>query len=371
MIVSRLSTFLLAFLVLCAAAQRPELHTKQLDPGVPSRVYDLSISKQVNGLPNLEVAIDPIQCASDGSAFLESLDLSNGYRRLYMVLSSGEATEIRRDLTQIDSPSFRSFYPGQEKLITLLASENKTSDSAGSKNSKNYLLYVSDRSSGLDILSTSHELFSVSGLKIEPVSAAILPSGNILLLGVQDDDKQPALLLLDWRGTILRALDISAQSYNDSQELREIYGEKRTDLRRILTAAKFVPYKNHILLLQPSSTLPILELDDTGVVRSITVKLPKGYLPESMVTSDNNLIIRARSEIAAKKMISTGVVFGEERPLYEVSADDGSLIREIKLRDLISSELVCAVDGSFEALHSDPAEPGQIETWHLLEGSRR
>ena len=335
------------------------------DSSVETRSVGMASSKQLSGMPPFQVVIDPMQCDAGGKTYLEGFDLSTGHlRTLYSVSNNGTVKMLPRNPPELDDLQFMSFYPGEDSLITLMQAR-KRSAATPSDSKLSYYLYVT-RPDG-----TSGEVLPID-LGIQLLNAAILRSGNILVLGLEQDKRNPTIVLLGSNGALLRRLDITDSKYGASQELLKVYGEKRNDLRLILSSAKFVPFKDKVLLIQPASSLPVIELDDSGVSRVVSVKLPSDYLPDSMITSDYHWIIRARTIGDAKKLIGSGVIMGVERALFEVDPEDGSVLSQLKLSDIHTSELTCAIGGEFVALHADSDDTGNpaSDRWTLWSGKK-
>jgi hypothetical protein len=156
----------------------------------------------------------------------------------------------------------------------------------------------------------------------------VFPSGTFLAFGFEEKDRSAKLAMLKEDGTLLKTLQIPK-------------GDAPADAPRpfVIAPAQFVPVGRSILVVQTKTTFPLLEINEAGMIRAIHPKLPKGEQIEAVIPADRNLYVIASPETAGRA--SAGVI-------YEVSPEDGAVLRRLELSDgRTASDVACVHDGKF------------------------
>jgi hypothetical protein len=191
---------------------------------------------------------------------------------------------------------------------------------------------------------------------------AEFPLGVILAFGFDTSDYSPKLAMLKQDGTLLKFLEIPKGDAPVS-----LLGEQDSPHRGVITPSELVSEGHSILIIQKKSNFPILEVSEGDTIRAIHPKLMKGQQIEAAIPSDRGLYVLTTRE--ANDHGTAGVI-------YEVSPEDGSLLRRFELTDRRAFEVACIHDGKFLSLdHRDgkvvplfgtaePANVGQRESQH-------
>jgi hypothetical protein len=162
----------------------------------------------------------------------------------------------------------------------------------------------------------------------------IFPSGTFLAFGFDEKDNSPKLVMLKEDGTFLKSLQIPRGGVPDS-----LVGAANSTHPYVVAPAQLVPEGRSILVVLNNSTFPLLEVSEGGAIRAIHPRLPKGEQIEAAIPADRNLYVIARPETAERE--SAGVI-------YEVSPEDGAVLRRFELSDGRSApDVACAHDGKF------------------------
>lgn len=162
------------------------------------------------------------------------------------------------------------------------------------------------------------------------VRVGLFPSGSLLALGFDRQDRSPKLVMLKEDGTLFRLLDIPK---GDAPP--KIFDRKNeSDAALYIKPTQLVPYRNSIVVVQNDSAFPLIEVSESGEARVIQPKLPGGERIGRLIPSDGNLYAESNS--------------GSEAHIYEISADDGAVLRRIEPgRD----DVACIHDGKFLAFN--------------------
>jgi hypothetical protein len=170
------------------------------------------------------------------------------------------------------------------------------------------------------------------GMRIQHL--AVFPSGTFLVFFYEPDGHAPGLAMLKEDGTYLKTLDIPARTMPGSAIGTE--GSARGVLMRV----EFVRVGASIVVFQPESKFPILEVSPGGAVRAIPSRLPAGVHIVDLVASDWNLFALAeRDKDSARGMI------------YEVQLEDGAVQRVFTMDDgRDAASVACIHEGKFLSL---------------------
>lgn len=193
------------------------------------------------------------------------------------------------------------------------------------------------------------------------IQIAAFDSGSFLIAGV-DNNKVPRVAELDSSGQLQNYIKLD-KDITDRQKATETAFKKTFGLDAsadiIAMYAQFRPYHGNILLVRIHTDTPIYEIRDGGEARAVKVKAPEGFALERMVPSDGNdwLI-----EFASSGSIAKG-----ERVLYEVSAENGQLLRQYRVTDP-DLKLACRCQDDFVAFREIKNSTEKHESLKVLRG---
>jgi hypothetical protein len=314
-----------------SAAPAPPLYSISFERGEP-----------VAGVAASRAIALPFQCTSDGTVFvdmvLQSLPNSFPVEQLVSIPPSGEAHEFRLDqLTDLYDVVRKGRYASESKVafLVMAASEDKqgkeayaTSDGTKHEVTRNLAdrhdyIVIFDREGNYKKKLQMDDTFAVQRV-------GAFPSGTFLACGFNKQDHSPRLALLQDDAKFLRFLELPKGDAPES-----MFGMKDSTGRGVaiyVAPSQLVPHGDSILIVQNKTKFPLLEVNEAGMIRAIQPKLPKGTQIDTLIASDQNLyaLVNPRDDGA----------------IYEINAQDGTLIRRFALPDPVPP-VACVHDGKF------------------------
>ena len=210
---------------------------------------------------------------------------------------------------------------------------------------------------------------------LDPINLAAFDSGEILIFSLDRLNHTTRLLLLDDSGRreselslfdsdLSTKLDLAAKSQNG------FYASEDIDaLSRLLGLASLIPREDNVMLTASKVNLPELELNQHGVVRTISLALPAGTTIESLLPSDDGLLHAVvgtfRPMVPSDTAGTPKGSFGESAIFSPTEIDvfypqDGSLVRRISLEAEEAPQPTCAMNGSYTFL-APREEDGKLQ----------
>jgi hypothetical protein len=111
--------------------------------------------------------------------------------------------------------------------------------------------------------------------------------------------------------------------------------------------------RGKILLYQAHTKLPILEVGAGGVVREVPLEIPKDFVIDTIIPSEDRWIIRVRRENLSDKTEIDARPEAKNYVLYEVDPSDGHLRRELSVSSGPLFSIACEQGGTFTAFGID------------------
>lgn len=103
---------------------------------------------------------------------------------------------------------------------------------------------------------------------LNPRKVALFPSGDILILRWDDENRRTSLVIVNSKGTIEREMPIEAD--DPAQRGYSKFGTA-------LVGMEIYSWGQHLLLVPDGAMGPIVEVSETGVVNTWKLHVPKGY----------------------------------------------------------------------------------------------
>jgi len=194
---------------------------------------------------------------------------------------------------------------------------------------------------------------------VHPVNIAAFESGEILVFSVDELNKTTRPLLFDSAGRPESELklfdsDFGSQLNSVAKGENGFYSSHDAEaLSRLLALASLAPHGENLLLATSQANLPVLELNQHGLVRATTLALPPGATLGSLLPSDDGLLHAVVGEFRSIPTSSStpessaggvrGFFYTEVDEFYP---QDGSLLRRISLPSPAPAP-VCAIDGTY------------------------
>jgi hypothetical protein len=285
------------------------------------------------------------QCGSDGSVFLPIMEdptaLNNEVNggpptdRLHRILvtaltPSGDVVRY----AHTDIPGLRTFVPegryfvSPSRVYTLESAEIYDPAAPDKRLGRAHLILIYDYQ-GAD----KGVIRLEPGLN--PINIAAFPSGDILVVSLDKLNQTTRLLIFDQAGRPVKELKLFDEDY----ALKLQPGDKaRTQDSQInsiwthLALAHWVPFGENLLMSPNRAALPLIEINENGLVRSTNVTLPdKASIGGVFESSD-----RIYHVLASQPNQVQGDSPGQKTSyipteIDDVNPGDGAILRRVKL----------------------------------------
>lgn len=310
----------------------------------------------VSGIGAMPAIRLPFRCVDDGTVFISMVqamgsgsppsNLSQYSPSLLLtsISRSGEAHSFPLnqvpelyDLQELDD------YASQSRVVFLARaargnpSQQRSSDGNASEPTNkpiehHFFIIVFDRKGNYLKTMQIEDAFRVTHL-------ALFPSGTFLAYGFDQTDHAPKLAMLKEDATILKFLDF--QKGETRSSVLESKDVNREGASLGAAPVQFEGQGQFIYLVQNKTKFPLLEVSEGGAIRAIRPKLPEGVRINMLIPSDKGLYALVSDSL-----------YGA---IYELSPQDGEIVRRFSVRDNESAaNVACVHDGKFLSFkHSD------------------
>jgi hypothetical protein len=195
---------------------------------------------------------------------------------------------------------------------------------------------------------------------IDPTSFGVFGSGDLLILSEDPLNQRMQLSTIDSSGRI-HELRLSADDFTRHKGPSATGSEGAVTFSPVALIAmtEIVPYGANLLLVPlASSNLPVLEIDESRVVRSVVPHLPKGAVVTDLVPSSGRtwqIRLGLLNTSTYRRLDTNGQANGasylSSKTILEVNPSDGEIIRQIDL-GVPGVHPVCERDGVYTLLTS-------------------
>jgi hypothetical protein len=348
--------FLLASSFLAPAVTQAGSSAAEESPAAAVPLFRVSFERRdaVTGISATHVIKLPWQCTSDGTIFVSfvgTVSADSGLpppapgplpMLLTSISPSGRGQTFRLDqVPELHVSSELDHYASDSEVIFLVtaAREIKPVQEAYSVGSYHGEVRRNAAEQHLYILSFSREGEFKASIEIEDSfriqHLAEFPSGTFLVFGLDRNDHSAKLVMLKPDGTWLRSLEIPK-----GDTPAPMVSGKDGPRRSVTAASELIPEGRSIVVVQNRTGFPLLEVSEGGAIREIHPKLAKNEQIESLIPADQNLYV-----VASEETVSNG----RQEHIYEVSPEDGTVLRRIELGDGrgVSDAVACVHEGKF------------------------
>jgi hypothetical protein len=264
----RYLAFLLCSLVAAHAFSQAKQAGAAKDGPEPVPTYSLRISDPAT-LP-IGVAGSPVSaifgCADDGTVFLQVFTLPNdaspGDVALYGVKGPDQIVRFTFNESsdyRAVSPIVRYFAADSGLLAMAYALPNTETDATDDSKQRVAVMLMFDRKGALK------SSFTLP-MREHPEQVAVFSSGDLLLAGYDQSRKRTFLRVADPKGSLLKEISLSDGDPGDE-------GERAGPLTDLVIYG----YGKDLLLIPQDTHRPILEVNESGVVNTYKLQVPKGY----------------------------------------------------------------------------------------------
>ncbi len=337
----------LAFLILATSLFGQESATRttylKSDPGIELPQVDgrFSLPKTDSPLPLPSTVMDgPPVCSSDGVAFLQFWTPPPTYnsKQIFSITAKGDvaAFPVSR-ASGLTNAMIRSFDPGSTMAVMLLNAAPEPAAGSGSFSQKGHREYYLARFK----YSGEFDRLTRLDLNFLPGQIAQLDDDTYIVIGTDQVNAKPVIILINGDGTILRHLDTqevlpSDQAVDQMMSATNFIGLKPQDLPPAmrmsvaLSRLQFVHFGTKLLLLEPGPHPRIIESSPGGQIRVVSIKLPEGQVGDSMLATKNSWMIRAYPE--GQDGLSN---------LYDVDRETGVTVRQVRTAGVPATSIAC------------------------------
>lgn len=335
----------------CSQAQDTDARKPSAAPKLefsnPRAVEDLDVALMIVGR---------LDCGDDGSIYtlIDGHALNSERLALLAIHPDGTVTSFpwRSAPGFVDISMPKSIFVGNGRVYVLVSAESK---SAKQEHRRYPLVLTFDKEGSL-----------VGTVLLEydrnPLVLGVFPSGNILLVSEDRLNHRMAVNLIGPDGTRIRELRLYASDFvmGAAQMPAAARGTSSYSASLLISMSKFFLSGDHLLLVPlETSGLPIVELDEGGVLHSVVPHLPDNMVLEAYLPSNDALSWKVRLATVLendKEMLDLqgkvlGVATQPSTRIAELSRTDGRLLQEIDVGDN-GIQPACETDGRFRFLTS-------------------
>lgn len=256
-------------------------------------------------------------CA-DGKFYFNAIMLPGGEKQIIAVSPKGEVSNysLASEAGLVNVSSFAMDAEGSDIYVLVNAARrqdllDQDVDPASKdvwRHTKMFIIHLHGNRSTPDEISLD--------LPFAPMKFAATNEGKYVFLGLDRANQTPVLAVVGGSGEVERYID----AYNDFGTSESILAnapqQMKSEIQKMptgtglglaLVAAQFVHYRDSLLLLIPGSKAKVFTIRNGGAVESMTLHLPAGLEADSLVPSDNGLIVRATNGAANGNMVLAAV----------------------------------------------------------------
>ena len=330
--------------VVCWATDKPSpMPTSGPKGDVPHYTIAFKAGEPVPGVGAALAIRLPFECTSDGTAFIDIVQSAGTGGRpsnlakfwpaslLTSIGLSGEAHSFPlNQVPDLHDISEMGHFATNSKVLFLLraAPGNGPVLSASGQpqwaDHHNYVLTF-DRDGTYQRKMQLDDGFQIQGV-------GLFPTGDYLAAGFDEHTSVPKLAILKDDGSVLEYLTIPKGGMPDS-----VYGTGAEAKARNIKPVQLVGREHSIYLVQDSTDFPILEVSESGVIRAVQPKLPKGFRIRAFVPGDENLYVRED---------------GKENEIYELDAQTGAVLKQLAVGGQPADYVACVHERKFLSFRS-------------------
>ncbi len=199
-----------------------------------------------------------------------------------------------------------------------------------------------------------------------PVNIAAFPSGDLLVVSLDKLNQTTRLLIFDQAGRPVKELRLFDEDYMLKLQLgdkAEKWPSPRDPAWDQLALAHWVPFGENLLMSPTLAHLPLIEINENGVVRSTNVSLPDNASISGIFESSDKIyhvVVSQPNQVQASKDDPPGQkngLFATE--IDDIFPGDGSILKRVKfVRGLVPA---CIRDDSYTFV-SPRGDDGKLQT---------
>jgi hypothetical protein len=201
---------------------------------------------------------------------------------------------------------------------------------------------------------------------LNPLTIAAFPSGDILVVSLDKLNQTTRLLVFDQTGSLVTELRLFDENYTSKLQRGDNAGTPSfapNSISTKLALSHWVPFGDNLLMSpKMGSTLPLIELNESGVVRSTNVALPENvYLTGILESGDKvyHVVGSVRKPLETPPSGSYGQKFSYfPSEIDDINPGDGTVVKRVKFARGLWP--ICAQDDTYTFL-SPRDEDGRLQ----------
>ncbi|MGA2539127.1 MAG: hypothetical protein ABSF53_24180 [Terracidiphilus sp.] len=205
---------------------------------------------------------------------------------------------------------------------------------------------------------------------LNPINIAAFSSGDILVVSLDKLNQTTRLLIIDPAGRLVKELKLFDEDYalklqlGGQVESPDSASDRKT-LWNALALAHWMPFGENLLMSPSEAHLPLIELNENGVVRSTNVVLPDNATIGGIFESSDRIYhVLATTKQVNQTQTSTGAspagqTYFIPTEIDDINPGDGSIMKRVKFaRELRPA---CVRDESYTFV-SPRGDDGRLQT---------
>ncbi len=309
---------------------------------LPVRQLQFGTPVQVEAVEAYPAMLLPIPCTADGTAFLAMLVPPSARTEIYAIRGKQASVAAGDKIPELRDVVIENFFPSETEIAFLVRGTplKETADTQPRADTpqrpQSSFAAIFDRSGKFKQLTALPANMSFS-------SIGILNAGDLIVAGLGITNQTPRLLILSSDGKIERAIDQPLPAAARSGGFSSVLAA---------AATQFVSHGDQVLAWRVESNDPVLEIGPGPAVREVRLTLPKGAVISDMLSSGSKdpWIVHA---VASKSEQDPNHSITDRGVYYELSALDGSLIRELKFSDPSIGALACKISDHYVSFNTN------------------
>jgi hypothetical protein len=201
---------------------------------------------------------------------------------------------------------------------------------------------------------------------LNPITIAAFPSGDILVVSLDKLNQTTRLLIFDQAGRPVKELKLFDEDYALKLQLGGQAGTPSSVVDSIwthLALAHWIPFGDDLLMSPDRAKLPLIEIDENGVVRSTNVTLPNNASVGGVFESSDRIyhvLATQVNQVQASANDSPGQkTFFIPTEIDDINPGDGAILQRVKFaRGLMPA---CVGDESYTFV-SPREDDGRLQT---------
>jgi hypothetical protein len=299
-------------------------------------------------------------CSDDGVAFVLMIDdISTAEMVVHSVEADGKSIPYHalRLISYRDITTARRFF-ASDLLVATLVDARPAADLTGKSDATGHddtaflsLVLVYDRDGQF-----KHAVPIPPD--IDALAVGVFDSGDVLLVSMDPSTKAARLTVVSESGESLHTFPLFDNDFNTAPDAVKKQPLVHTLAGGGLELAQIVAHNGNLVIVPAGTSQPMVEISESGVVRSYDVHLPAGVALQSLLNTDGTTwYVKTYGSIRQNPNGGQSMLEG---PLFGINPSDGSIRLELSPPVKGTPRIVCEHAGEFLGLTTERSS-GQLE----------